>query len=305
MAHQPTRDRIDPEKLHINTTPKRRPDWIRVKAPTGQHYERIEHMLKGQHLHTVCEEAGCPNMGECFNSGTATFLILGNVCTRSCRFCDIQHGKPEELDWDEPERVAQAVKEMNLKYAVITSVNRDEREDGGAPIYAACIRRIRELQPGCAVEVLIPDFKGSIEALKIVMDAKPTVLNHNLETVDRLSKAIQPQARKEWSQATLVNAKKLDPKAVTKSGIMVGMGETMEEVKEAMRMLREWEVDLLTIGQYLQPSRRHWPIDRYYTPEEFQELYRYGIEIGFRGVVSAPLVRSSYHAGELTQNLEK
>ena len=305
MAKQPTRDRIDPAKLQIDTSPKRRPSWIRVKAPTGKNYENIEHMLRGQHLHTVCEEAGCPNMGECFNSGTATFLILGDVCTRSCRFCDIKHGKPAELDWEEPERIAQAVKSMNLRYAVITSVNRDEREDGGAPIFAACIRRIREVQPKCAVEVLIPDFKGSLAALKIVMDEKPEVLNHNLETVERLSKHIQHQARKEWSQAILTNAKKLDPTTHTKSGIMVGMGETMEEVKEAMRMLREWDVDLLTIGQYLQPSRQHWPIDRYYTPTEFQELYQYGIEIGFLGVESAPLVRSSYHAGEMTRKLEK
>ena len=304
MAKIPSRDRIDPEKLHIDSSPKRRPPWIRVKAPVGQSYEKIEHMLRGKHLHTVCEEAGCPNMGECFNSGTATFLILGDVCTRSCRFCDIKHGKPEELDWDEPERVAQAVKTMNLRHAVITSVNRDEREDGGAPIFAACIKRIRELQPGCSIEVLIPDFKGSIEALRIVMDVKPDVLNHNLETVGRISKDIQPQARMEWSEATLVNAKKLYPEALTKSGIMVGMGETIEEVKEAMRLLRSWDVDLITIGQYLQPSRLHWPIDRYYTPEEFQELYNYGIEIGFKGVESAPLVRSSYHAGEMIRLLK-
>ncbi|MBN2047861.1 MAG: lipoyl synthase [Anaerolineaceae bacterium] len=303
MSKQPTRDRIDPEKLHIDTAPKRRPDWIRVKAPAGSNYEKIERMLRGRHLHTVCEEAGCPNMGECFNSGTATFLILGDVCTRSCRFCDIKHGMPDELDWDEPERVAQSVRQLNLRHAVITSVNRDEREDGGAPIYAAVIRRIREVQPGCKVEVLIPDFKGSIDALKIVMDEKPDVLNHNIETVSRLSKMIQPQARKEWSRATLVNAKILNPEGLTKSGIMVGMGETIEEVKEAMRDLREWDVDLLTIGQYLQPSRRHWPIDRYYTPVEFVELRRYGESIGFKHVVSAPLVRSSYHAAEMTDQV--
>jgi lipoic acid synthetase len=299
MAFEPTRDRIDPNALNIDTSPKRRPAWIRVKAPVGAGYEKIEEILRHEHLHTVCEEAACPNMGECFNSGTATFLILGDVCTRSCRFCDIKHGKPGELDWDEPKRLAETVKLMNLKYVVITSVNRDEREDGGAPIFAGCIEKVRELQPGCKVEVLIPDFKGSIEALKIVMDAKPDVLNHNLETVDRLSKAIQPQARKEWSKATLVNAKKLMPGAVTKSGIMIGMGETMDEIKQAMRDLREWDVDLLTIGQYLQPSRQHWPIDKYYTPEEFNELKQYGLRIGFKGVESAPLVRSSYHAAEM------
>ncbi|NSW51376.1 MAG: lipoyl synthase [Anaerolineae bacterium] len=305
MAKEPTRGRIDPEKVTIDITPKRRPDWIRVKAPTGEGYQRIEDMLRGAHLHTVCEEAGCPNMGECFNSGTATFLILGDVCTRSCRFCDIKHGMPGELDWEEPERVAQTVKQMNLRHAVITSVNRDERDDGGAPIFAACIQRIREVRPGCTVEVLIPDFKGSIEALKIVMDARPDVLNHNLETVDRLSKWIQPQSRKEWSRDTLVNAKQLLPDVLTKSGIMVGMGETIDEVQQAMQDLRSWDVDLLTIGQYLQPSRQHWPIDRYYTPEEFQALKAYGLQLGFLAVESAPLVRSSYHAAEMARILNE
>lgn len=305
MAKAPTRDRIDPEKLELDSTPKRRPEWIRVKAPVGAGYEQIEKMLRKGHLHTVCEEAGCPNMGECFNSGTATFLILGDVCTRSCRFCDIKHGMPGELDWEEPERVAQTVKQLNLRHAVITSVNRDEREDGGAPIFAGCIQRIREVQPGCTVEVLIPDFKGSIDALKIVMDARPDVLNHNLETVDRLQKDIQPQNRKEWSQATLENAKKLMPDVLTKSGLMVGMGETMEEIKQALRDLRSWGVDLVTIGQYLQPSRNHWPIDRYYTPQEFEELRLYGQELGFKSIVSAPLVRSSYHAAEMARILQK
>ena len=305
MAKTPTRDRIDPAKLELDSTPKRRPDWIRVKAPTGDAYEKIEHLLRGAHLHTVCEEAGCPNMGECFNSGTATFLILGDVCTRSCRFCDIKHGMPTELDWEEPERVAQAVKQLNLRHAVITSVNRDEREDGGAPIFAACIQRIRELQPNCTVEVLIPDFKGSFDALKIVMDAKPEVLNHNLETVDRLSKEIQPQSKKEWSRATLMNAKKLQPGVLTKSGIMVGMGETIDEVQQAMQDLNSWHVDLLTIGQYLQPSRNHWPIDRYYTPQEFEQLRQFGMQLGFKHVESSPLVRSSYHAAEMARILQK
>jgi lipoyl synthase len=299
MPFEPTRDRIDPEKLTLDSTPKRRPDWIRVKAPVGEGYQKIENMLRSQHLHTVCEEAACPNMGECFNSGTATFLILGDICTRACRFCDIKHGQPAELDWEEPLRVAQTVQQMQLRYAVITSVNRDERDDGGAPIFAETIRQIRLLTPGCKVEVLIPDFKGSIDALKMVMDARPDVLNHNLETVERLSKQIQPQSRKEWSRATLVNAKALAPDIPTKSGLMVGMGETFEEVQDTMRELREWQVDLLTIGQYLQPSRQHWPIDRYYTPAEFASLKEFGLSIGFRAVVSAPLVRSSYHAAEM------
>ena len=256
-------------------------------------------------LHTVCQEAGCPNVGECWGSGTATFLILGDICTRACRFCDIKHGKPEPIDWEEPERVARAVQTMGLKHAVITSVNRDEREDGGAPIYAAVIRRIRELQPGCSVEVLIPDFKGSIDALKIVMDARPEILNHNVETVPSLFKKVQPQDHYEWSEAVLRNAKKLDPETLTKSGIMLGLGETIDEVKAVMRDLREWDVDILTIGQYLQPSRRHLPIERYYTPEEFAELKTYGLEIGFKWVESAPLVRSSYHAAEQVRELSR
>jgi lipoic acid synthetase len=229
--------------------------------------------------------------------------MLGNVCTRTCGFCDVKHGKPEAMDWMEPERVAQAVKAMGLKHVVITSVNRDERKDGGAPIFAMVIRRIRQLAPGCSVEVLIPDFKGSIEALKIVMDARPEILNHNVETVPRLFKEVQPQDHFEWSQATLTNARMLDPDVLTKSGIMVGLGETMDEVKAVMDDLRTWKVDILTIGQYLQPSRQHLPIMRYYTPEEFAELKEYGLSIGFKWVESGPLVRSSYHAADQVRAL--
>jgi lipoic acid synthetase len=276
--------------------PPRRPPWIKVRAPSGETYEWLRGMMRSKALHTVCEEARCPNMGECWGSGTATFLMMGEVCTRSCGFCDIATGRPAPMDWLEPERVARAVQSMDLRHAVITSVNRDEREDGGAPIFAMVIRRIRELQPGCSIEVLIPDFKGKIEALKIVMDARPEILNHNVETVPRLFKKVQPQDRYEWAQATLSNAKKLDPEVLTKSGIMVGLGETMDEVKDVMRDLREWGVDILTIGQYLQPSKKHLPIERYYTPEEFEELKLFGEEIGFQWVESGPLVRSSYHA---------
>ncbi len=301
MPAQPTRDRLTSSTL--DTRPKRRPDWIKVRAPQGEQYEQIQTLMRRASLHTVCQEAGCPNMGECWGSGTATFLILGDVCTRSCRFCDVKHGRPEPLDWEEPERVAQAVKEMGLQHAVITSVNRDERDDGGAPIFAAIIRRIRELQPGCSVEVLIPDFKGSLDALKIVMDARPEILNHNIETVPSLFKKVQPQDRYEWSEAVLRNAKVLDPETLTKSGIMLGLGETLDEVRAVMRDLREWDVDILTIGQYLQPSRRHLPIERYYTLEEFAELKAYGLEIGFKWVESAPLVRSSYHAVEQVRAL--
>ncbi len=303
MPSNPTRDRVNPDK--INTTPLRRPSWIQVRPPSGETYEWLQGLMRQKSLHTVCEEAGCPNMSECWGSGTATFLMLGDVCTRTCGFCDVKHGRPSPLDWLEPERVAQAVKAMGLKHAVITSVNRDERKDGGAPIFAMVIRRIREIHPGCSVEVLVPDFKGSVEALKIVMDAHPDILNHNVETVPRLFKQVQPQDHYEWSEATLRNAKRLDPDALTKSGIMLGLGETMEEVKEVLRDLRAWDVDILTVGQYLQPSRKHLPIERYYTLEEFAEIKRYGLEIGFRWVESAPLVRSSYHAGEQVRELSK
>ena len=283
-------------KSHKPTNPTRRPEWIKVRAPSGEVYEDLRTMMRSKSLHTVCEEAMCPNMGECWGSGTATFLMLGDTCTRSCGFCDIKTGRPEPLDWMEPERVAQAVQAMNLRHAVITSVNRDERADGGAPIFALVIERIRELQPGCSIEVLIPDFKGSIEALKMVMDARPEILNHNVETVPRLFRKVQPQDRYEWAEATLSNAKKLDPEVLTKSGIMLGLGESIDEVKETMQDLRAWDVDILTIGQYLQPSKNHLPIERYYHPAEFQELKDFGTDIGFRWVESGPLVRSSYHA---------
>jgi lipoic acid synthetase len=285
------------EKETSSPRPRRRPDWIRVRAPDGETYQAVRQLMRSKSLHTVCEEARCPNMGECWGrNGTATFLILGDVCTRSCRFCDVRTGRPAPLDWDEPERVAQAVKAMKLRHVVITSVNRDEREDGGAPIFAGCIRRIRELQPGCSIEVLIPDFRGSEAALQVVMDARPDILNHNVETVRRLFRQVQPQDRYEWAEATLRNAKRLDPQGVTKSGIMVGLGETFDEVVATMADLRDWQVDILTVGQYLQPSREHIPISRYYTPAEFEELKMIGYQMGFGWVESAPLVRSSYHA---------
>lgn len=299
-----TRDRLIPEdEITVAPRPQRRPPWIKVRAPAGETYEWLRDMMRAKHLHTVCEEARCPNIGECWGAGTATFLLMGDVCTRSCGFCDIKTGRPSPLDWLEPERVARAVKAMNLRHAVITSVNRDERPDGGAPIFAMVIRRIRELHPGCSIEVLIPDFKGSVEALKIVMDARPEILGHNVETVPRLFKKVQPQDRYEWAQATLVNAKKLDPEVLTKSGIMVGLGETMEEVKATLRDLRDWGVDIVTIGQYLQPSRRHLPVERFYTPEEFEELRAYGYDLGFKWVESGPLVRSSYRAEQQVRAL--
>lgn len=301
---EPTRDRlIQPDPIEGAPPPLRRPDWIRVRAPNGETYEKLKHLMRAKTLHTVCEEAMCPNMGECWGSGTATFLMMGAVCTRTCGFCDIKHGRPSPLDFTEPERVAQAVKAMDLKHAVITSVNRDEREDGGAPIFAAVIKRIREIHAGCSIEVLIPDFKGKIEALQIVMAARPEILNHNVETVPRLFKKVQPQDKYDWAAATLSNAKKLDGDVLTKSGLMVGLGETFEEVQAVMRDQHSWGVDILTIGQYLQPSKKHLPIERYYTLDEFKELKRYGLELGFRWVESAPLVRSSYHADQQVRAL--
>jgi lipoic acid synthetase len=301
MPHTPTRDRI---KTDIkNPSPLRRPDWIKVRAPSGETFEWLQDLMRSKELHTVCEEAMCPNLGECWGAGTATFLMLGDVCTRTCGFCDIKRGQPSPLDWLEPERIAQAVKAMDLKHAVITSVNRDDRKDGGAPIFAMVINRIRQLHPGCSIEVLIPDFKGSLEALQIVMKARPEILNHNVETVPRLFKKVQPQDRYEWAAETLSNAKQLDPEVLTKSGIMVGLGESLAEVKQVMHDQRRWGVDILTIGQYLQPSKKHLPIERYYTLEEFHELREFGRKIGFRWVESGPLVRSSYHAAEQVRAL--
>jgi lipoic acid synthetase len=259
--------------------------------------------MRSKQLHTVCEEAHCPNIGECWGAGTATFLILGDICTRSCGFCDIKTGRPLALDWAEPIRVAEAVKAMNLQHVVITSVNRDEREDGGAPIFAQCIRRVREVQPGCSIEVLIPDFKGSRANLQTVMAARPEILNHNVETVARLFKKVQPQDKYEWAMATLRNAKEIDAEVLTKSGIMLGLGETWDEILAVMQDVVDCGVDILTIGQYLQPSRKHLPIERYYHPDEFEQLRQLGYEMGFRWVESGPLVRSSYRAAQQVAKL--
>ncbi len=285
--------------------PRRRPPWIKVKAPRGETYERVQKLMRSKTLHTVCEEAQCPNIGECWGRGTATFLMMGDTCTRSCGFCDIKTGRPSPLDWAEPNRIAESVRAMNLRHVVITSVNRDERADGGAPIFAMVIKRIRQLQPGCSIEVLIPDFKGSETALKIVMDAQPEILNHNIETVPRLFKKVQPQDNYEWALVTLENAKKMDPLVLTKSGIMVGLGETFDEVVEVMRDLAKVGVDILTIGQYLQPSKKHLPVERFYLPEEFDKFIEIGKELGFKWVESGPLVRSSYRADQQVRELSK
>ena len=285
--------------------PRRRPPWIRVRAPSGETYERVRQLMRGKSLHTVCEEAQCPNLGECWGKGTATFLMMGDTCTRSCGFCDIKTGMPSPLDWGEPNRIAESVRAMSLRHVVVTSVNRDDRPDGGAPLFAMVIRRIRQLQPGCSIEVLIPDFKGSELALRLVMDAQPEILNHNVETVPRLFKRVQPQDRYDWALATLENAKRMDAMVLTKSGIMLGLGETPAEVRQTMADLANIGVDILTLGQYLQPSKKHLPIERYYAPAEFDELREAGLRMGFKWVESGPLVRSSYRAAEQVRELSR
>ena len=274
-----------------------KPPWLKVRFPAGDRYQRIKSLLREQELHTVCEEARCPNIGECFNSGTATFMILGDVCTRACGFCAVTSGRPESgLDWLEPYRLAKAVRTLRLDYVVITSVNRDDQPDGGAGIFAACIRTIRRDNPDCRVEVLIPDLMGAWDALKTIVRARPFVLNHNVETAPRLYGRVRPKARYERSLELLRRAKELDPSLLTKSGMMVGLGECEEEIFDVMAALRDAGVDIVTIGQYLRPSAKHLPVERYYPPAEFQPFVERGRELGFRHVEAGPLVRSSYHA---------
>jgi len=285
------------ESVLVSIAPKlERPRWLRAPAPSGENYRELKALIERLRLHTVCESAACPNVGECWNHRTATFMILGNVCTRRCGFCAVQKGAPLPVDYDEPQRVAEAVEAMGLKFAVITSVNRDDREDGGAELFALTIRAIRRRVPGCGVEVLVPDFQGSREAVGIVMDATPDVLNHNTETVPRLYRQVRLGARYERSLDVLAYAKKVAPQTPTKSGLMLGLGETAQEVREVMRDLRAHQVEILTLGQYLRPSPKHLPIVRYVTPEEFADFRIAGYEMGFAHVESGPLVRSSYHA---------
>ncbi len=274
----------------------RKPDWLRAKLPSGKQYSAVRELVDDKGLHTVCQSAQCPNMGECWSRGTATVMILGNVCTRSCNFCAIQTGRPTEYDIGEPARVAEAVHTMNLKHCVITSVTRDELKDGGASVWAATIRAIRHRCPNTAIEVLTPDFRGKTDQLDIVLDAEPDIFNHNVETVERLQKPVRVQARYERSLKILEHAAKRG--FVAKSGLMLGLGEEKEEVQQAMRDLRAIDVKVLTLGQYLQPTSKHLPVARWVTPEEFAEYKVYGESIGFTKVESGPLVRSSYHADE-------
>ena len=275
-----------------------RPPWLKVRFSSGPRFQQLQTLMRDQGLHTVCEEAHCPNIGDCWSRGTATFMILGDTCTRSCGFCAVKTGRPGALDWGEPKRVALAVQQMGLRHAVITSVNRDEMELGGADIFAETIRWVRRLSPDTTIEVLIPDFKGNWDALAMVMDAHPEILNHNVENVPRLYHRVRPQAVYARSLELLQRAKALDAGAMTKSGVMVGLGETRAELLEVFADLRRHDVEILTVGQYLRPTAQHLPIERYWHPDEFLELKERALEMGFTHVESGPLVRSSYHAEE-------
>jgi lipoic acid synthetase len=285
----------------VEPLPERKPSWLKVKAPGGPNYLRLKHLMRDLGLHTVCEEAHCPNVGECWEHGTATFMILGDVCTRNCAYCAVAHGRPPKFDPAEPERVAQAVSEMRLQHAVITSVDRDDLPDFGAWAFAETIRQINASTPSCSVEVLVPDFQGHEDSVRMVLDAGPDIYNHNTETVPRLYKRCRPGGRYERVMGIFTAAKRIAPHIPTKTGIILGMGETNEEVLAVMRDLRAVDVDILTLGQYLRPSDSHIKLDRYVTPDEFRMLRDEGMAMGFRHVESGPLVRSSYHAWEQVQ----
>jgi len=281
----------------VPVAPLKKPDWIRVRLGSGRRFQEIKDILREHRLHTVCEEATCPNIGECFGKGTATFMIMGALCTRRCPFCDVGHGRPDPLDPDEPANLAKTIAALKLNYVVITSVDRDDLKDGGAQHFVDCIRAVREHSPGTRIEVLVPDFRGRVErALAILEAAPPDVMNHNLETVPRLYRQARPGSDYAHSLALLAEFKARHPHVPTKSGLMVGLGETNEEIEQVMRDLRAHHVDMLTIGQYLQPSRHHLPVERFAAPEEFRVFEQIGRDLGFRNVASGPMVRSSYHA---------
>jgi lipoic acid synthetase len=285
----------------IQPLPDRKPPWLKVQAPGGSNYLRLKNLMRELDLHTVCEEAHCPNVGECWQHGTATFMILGDVCTRNCAYCAVAHGRPPKFDPAEPERVAQAAAQMSLQHVVLTSVDRDDLPDFGAWAFAETIRQIHAQVPGCSVEVLVPDFQGKESSIRTVLEANPEIYNHNTETVPRLYKKCRPGGRYNRVMDIFTTSKRIAPNIPTKTGIILGMGETLEEVVATMKDLREVDVDILTLGQYLRPSADHIPIDRYVTPEEFATLKREGMAMGFRHVESGPLVRSSYHAWEQVQ----
>jgi lipoic acid synthetase len=291
--------------VQIDLTPLRsqpKPAWLKARAPVGENFHQLKKLARALGLHTVCESAQCPNIGECWNHGTATFMLLGNVCTRRCGFCAVPKGRPEALDWGEPRRVGEAVAALKLKHAVVTSVNRDDDNIGGAKIFVETIREIHRQAPGCRVEVLIPDFQGRDDCLQIVLDAQPEVLNHNTETVPRLYPAVRSGARYQRTLRLLENVKCFAPGMVSKTGVMVGIGEAMDELLQVFRDLAERHVDILTVGQYLRPSKNHLPMTRYYTPDEFAFMKQEALKMGFRHVESGPLVRSSYHAHEQAES---
>jgi lipoyl synthase len=293
------------ELVNIELAPAKRapkPSWLKAHPPMGENYHDLKKLARGLELHTVCESAQCPNIGECWNHKTATFMLLGDHCTRRCGFCAVPKGKPLPIDHDEPRRVAEAVARLGLKFAVVTSVNRDDDNFGGARVFADTIREIRKVKPDCSVEVLIPDFQGIEDCLKIVLDAKPDILDHNTETVPRLYRIARSGSRYERSLRLLGNVKRFSPNSVSKTGIMVGLGEDMSEILEVLRDLAAERVDILTVGQYLRPSKDHLPIARYYTPDEFRFIKEEALKLGFRHVESGPLVRSSYHAHEQAES---
>jgi len=281
----------------IPTDPKRKPDWIRAKAHSNPEVVRLKALLRENDLHTVCEEASCPNLGECFTHGTATFLIMGNICTRRCPFCDVAHGRPDPLDENEPNHLAKTVATMQLKHVVVTSVDRDDLRDGGSKHFTSCIAEIRKQSPDTRIEVLVPDFRGRMDvALEEITQSPPDIFNHNLESIPRLYKAVRPGSDYQWSLTLIKRFQEMHPTIPTKSGLMLGLGETIDEVKQVMQDLRDHGCRMLTLGQYLQPSRHHLAVERFVTPEEFDELGRIAKEMGFEHVASGPMVRSSYHA---------
>jgi len=290
-------------QIESASRPLARPDWLKVRLAGGENYHELKRTMRGHGLHTVCESARCPNIGECWEHRTATFMILGDLCTRRCAFCAVPKGRPLAVDWDEPERVARAAEMMGLRYVVVTSVDRDDLEDGGAAVFALTIRALRRRIPGCRVEVLVPDFRGCDEALHIVLAARPDVLNHNTETVPRLYNVARRGSRYDRTLRLLARSREIDPSVPTKSGLMVGLGETFDELLAVLRDLSAARVDIATIGQYLRPTRDHLPVSRYYTPDEFAALKREGECLGIRHVESGPLVRSSYHAHEQSREI--
>jgi lipoic acid synthetase len=293
-----------PIKVEPTEKPLRKPPWIRARSPAGPAVQRLKKVLRENQLYTVCEEASCPNLGECFTHGTATFMIMGDICTRRCPFCDVAHGRPDPLDPNEPQQLAQTIKAMGLSYVVITSVDRDDLRDGGSQHFVACIQAVRNVNPKTQIEILVPDFRGRMErALKILHQAPPDVFNHNLETIPRLYKKVRPGSDYQWSLDLLKQFKQEHPKVPCKSGLMLGLGETIEEVEQAMQDMRAHRVEMLTLGQYLQPSKHHLPVDRFVHPDEFESLREAGKKLGFSQVASGPMVRSSYHADQQAAGL--